>query len=41
MADAYNYSTLGMLAAPYLLMGTIGFLLWRASKAPPPKPPQA
>jgi hypothetical protein len=39
MADAYNYSVLGMLAVPYLLIGTIGFLLWRSTKAPRPKAP--
>ncbi|MCK6480334.1 MAG: hypothetical protein L6R43_09325 [Planctomycetes bacterium] len=49
MGRAYTMSVLGMLAMPFLLAGTIGFLLWRASRAPdapgaggdgsPPPPP--
>lgn len=34
---AYEVSILSMLAAPFLLMGIIGFLLWRATKAPIPE----
>ena len=37
-ANAYGWSVLGMLAMPYLLAGSIGVAIWRASKARPPSP---
>jgi hypothetical protein len=30
---------LGMLAMPFLIAGTLGFLIWRASKKGPPRGP--
>ncbi len=36
MSRAYSLVVLGMLAMPFLIMGTIGFFLWKGSKAPPP-----
>ena len=30
-----------MLAMPFAIVGTLGFLLWRASKVRPPKGPTA
>lgn len=38
MGRAYAVSVLGMLAMPFTIAGVLGFLLWRASKAPAPKP---
>jgi len=35
---AYEVSILSMLAAPFVIFGVIGFLLWRATKARPPAP---
>jgi hypothetical protein len=29
---AYEVSIYGMLAAPFLILGFIGFLLWRSAK---------
>lgn len=34
----YEVSILGMLAAPFVIIGILGFLLWRATKAPRPAP---
>ena len=46
MSRAYAVSVLGMLAMPFLLLGAIGFMVWRSAKAapkapPPPPPPSA
>jgi hypothetical protein len=35
---AYAFSIYGMLAAPFLIAGTFGFFLWRASRKPAPPP---
>jgi len=37
MTNAYEVSILGMLAMPFLIFGVLGFLLWRASRVPPPR----
>jgi hypothetical protein len=29
-------SVIGMMAMPFLIIGTIGFFLWRATKVAPP-----
>jgi hypothetical protein len=34
--DAFSLSVLGMLAMTFLIAGTIGFLLWRTTRPPPP-----
>jgi hypothetical protein len=36
MTLGYEVSILGMLAAPFLIVSVIGFLLWRSSRAPRP-----
>lgn len=36
MLVGYEVSILGMLAAPFVIVSVIGFLLWRATKARPP-----
>lgn len=37
MMLGYEVSVLGMLAAPFVIFGILGFLLWRVTKAPPPE----
>jgi len=32
---AYEVSILAMLAAPFVIFGVIGFLLWRSSRSAP------
>lgn len=39
MSRAYSVAVLGMVSMPFLLVATIGFLLWRSTKVPPPPPP--
>lgn len=43
MSRGYEVSIYIMLAMPFLLVGTLGFLLWRASRERPtsPQPPAA
>ena len=39
MVRAYGWSIYGMLAMPFLIASSLGFLLWRASRAgPAPRP---
>jgi hypothetical protein len=37
MMLGYEVSILSMLAAPFVILGLLGFLLWRSTKAPPPE----
>lgn len=38
MMLGYEVSILGMLAAPFVILSILGFLLWRATKAAAPGP---